>query len=141
MKPRFLRESRFQQRDSDRSAKGTLRLVQLPSKSRFWRYLGMNWGTLFGTSGASIFDVWFVVHFAFWLVVGAQLQVLGCSRMWSLIGMIGVATAWEVFERFAFRLWPDVWKRPESWQNAIVGDILLAGTIGLLVGYWLAERQ
>lgn len=99
----------------------------------------MSW--LIGKSGASLFDVWFIIHLCFWVVYGAQAQVLGWSRMNSLLVMLGVATVWELFERSAFKWWPEIWKHQESWQNAIVGDVFLAGGLGVLIGYWLAENQ
>lgn len=92
-------------------------------------------------SGVTVFDVWFIVHFAFWLVVGAQVQVVGWSRMTTCLVMLVVATSWEIFERGAFRWWPHIWKSLESWPNAIIGDVLIAGTVGVLVGFWLAEHQ
>ncbi len=99
----------------------------------------MNW--LIGTTGVSLFDSWFVIHFAFWIVVGAHAQLFGWSRMVSCLAMLVAATAWELFERGAFKWWPEIWKHQESWLNAVVGDVCIAGTLGLLLGYWLVERQ
>lgn len=92
-------------------------------------------------TGETVFDVWFVVHLCFWIFAGAQMQAMGLSLRSTCVLMFVLAAAWEVFERFAFKWWPNIWKHPESWPNYIVGDILIAGTLGVLVGYWLASKQ
>jgi hypothetical protein len=97
--------------------------------------------SLIGTTGRSFFDVWTIVHVAFWLVFGANARAMGASRWLSLLIMFVGAAVWEVAERFGEKTWPNVWLHREVWYNSWISDIFFAGVIGVLIGWWLVDNQ
>jgi hypothetical protein len=92
-------------------------------------------------SGKTVFDVWFVVHFAFWIVAGSTFAAFHVPLMYGMLMMVGLAFAWELFERYAEVNLPNIWKNTESWVNAYLSDIGIAGVLGTLFGYWLYWNQ
>ena len=87
-------------------------------------------------TGRTFFDVWSLVHFAFWFVVGSVPWSTKMSRPLALGLCLGGAYAWEVFERYAEKRWPNLWLNPESWQNAWISDPLMC-MLGVL-SVWYA---
>lgn len=92
----------------------------------------MDW--LFGITGRSALDYWTLSHAAFWFVYGSTVAASKLSRVKWLLGGLGVAVAWEVFEKFAEKKWPDVWQSPESLLNSYGSDLLCVGFAAL--AYW-----
>ncbi len=88
-------------------------------------------------TGRTVFDGATVVHAAFWLVVSAHVRLFGVGLWPALIAALLLALAWEVFERTAERKWPSLWRHPETWPNAILGDVVFATTFGVVAGYRL----
>jgi len=92
-------------------------------------------------TGQVLFDVWFVAHVAFWIVAGSSMAAFGVTLKCGLAVMVGGALAWEIFERYAEKKWPDIWKHQENWINAYVSDIGIAGAGGTWLGYCLFAMQ
>ena len=97
----------------------------------------MTW--LIGRTGYSLIDVWFLVHFCFWVFIGSCFWAKRVNVVISLSLCLGVAFWWEVFERFAEKKWPDTWLNPESWWNAWIGDLLTV-PLGVLLIWALLNR-
>lgn len=91
-------------------------------------------------TGYSFFDVWSIVHLAFWIFVGSTLWALHVNRWWALASSLIAALMWEVFEHFMVPLHPEIWKDPESWRNAWLSDPLMC-VVGVLGIWWLLERR
>lgn len=95
-------------------------------------------------TGRTFFDVWSVVHFAFWLVVGAnvetfhQLGKLGLG-LGLLLGMTH-AFFWEVIERYIEIKYPVVVKFHEAWWNRWISDPLMC-LLGMAAGFALISVQ
>lgn len=83
----------------------------------------MDW--FVGRTGYSLFDVWSIVHFCFWVVIGSGLWALKWRGGDYILGCLTVALAWEAFERYAEDRWPEFWLNPESWWNAWVSDVAM----------------
>lgn len=93
------------------------------------------------TTGYSAFDVWALVHSAFWVFVGSCLWALKIDKVKATIACLLVALAWEAFEGLvAFRLWPRLWLDPESWWNSWLSDPLTC-LIGVISIYWILENR
>lgn len=93
----------------------------------------MSW--LYGHTGYSFVDYWTLSHLAFWFVVGSTLAAIKIDRGLAMLCCLAGAFSWEVFERFAERLWPTVWLSPESLWNAFASDMLTC-VVALLVSWW-----
>lgn len=76
-----------------------------------------------------------IVHFAFWLVAGANYVLWGLESRWIMAAITVVgAVAWELIE-IGLERW--VWKiRGERWYDRWVSDMLMAAS-GATVGVWL----
>lgn len=93
-----------------------------------------------GTAGRGLLDVWSVVHFAFWFVVGADIRALaGRVSLRSMAICLMVAYAWEVAERFLLEPRGLV-THPESLLNRWISDPLMC-VVGVAAGSWLIARQ
>ena len=92
------------------------------------------------TTGYSFFDVWAIVHLAFWLFVGSTLWALHVTKFAGTVGSLIVALAWEVLEHFMAPAHPEIWKDPESWWNAWLSDPLMC-VVGVLGIWWLLEHR
>ena len=93
----------------------------------------MNW--IIGNAGYAFFDYWFIIHLSFWLVMGSSIAALKLNRsIFSILSMSG-ALAWEVFEKFAEKQWPQFWLSPESWWNSWLSDPLTV-VLGLGIAFY-----
>ena len=98
----------------------------------------MDW--LAPITGYSFFDVWSIVHLAFWIFAGSTLWAL-CVKLPVASGCsLAAAYAWELFEHVMAPLHPDVWKDPESWWNAWVSDPVMC-VVGVLGIWWLLNHR
>jgi hypothetical protein len=78
----------------------------------------------FFEAGRSFFDVWTLVHFAFWFFIGSVLWPFHVNRMVATGVCMAIALAWEFFERYAEGKWPNIWLNPEGFLNAWCTDPL-----------------
>jgi hypothetical protein len=92
-----------------------------------------------GRTGYAFFDVWSIVHFCFWLVVGSGLWSAKVNRIHALIVCLVLAYGWEVFERYAEKKWPNLWLNPESWWNSWISDPLMA-VLGLFFIWYALDN-
>jgi hypothetical protein len=92
----------------------------------------MSW--IWGHTGKSLFDYWFLAHIAFWFFVGSSLAAAKLNRAIAFAVCVGLAFWWEVFEKGAEKWWPHIWQSPESWLNSWVSD-MLATTFVLIAFY------
>jgi hypothetical protein len=90
-------------------------------------------------TGRTLFDVWAVVHLSFWVFAGSCFWAVKIPKGWALVIGLVLALAWELFERFAEKKWPNLWLNPESWVNAYVSDPMTY-IIGILGIYWALDR-
>lgn len=97
----------------------------------------MQW--LIGKTGYSLIDVWSLAHLGFWIFVGSTLWAVRVNRVFAVLCCLSVAVSWEIFERFAEKLWPKIWLSPESWWNAWASDILTC-FVGVLGMYLMLDR-
>lgn len=93
-----------------------------------------------GITGYSFFDVWAIVHLAFWVFVGSTLWAFHINKWVAFWSCLVVAYAWEVFEHFMAPLYPNIWKDPESWWNSWLSDPLMC-VIGVLGIWWLLDHR
>ena len=87
-------------------------------------------------TGKTFFDVWSLIHLAFWLSVGT---FFGLGHVRPVVGwpiIIVLAYVWEVAERLFF--WRFV-KHKEVWFNSFISDPLM--TCSALLGYSLAGQS
>ena len=98
-----------------------------------------------GEAGSSFFDVWSVVHLAFWLVVGSNVEAIAAAKQheWKnvslVVGVLVGAYAWEFVERFLFE--PAGYVRfPEIWYNRWISDPLV-GVLGAFLGALLVRGK
>jgi hypothetical protein len=92
-------------------------------------------------TGYSFFDVWSLVHLAFWVFIGSCLWGLRINKWAALASCFVVSLVWELFEHFvAFRSWPDHWLDPESWWNSFLSDPLTC-VVGVLGIWWLLDHR
>jgi len=96
-------------------------------------------------TGRVFFDVWSIVHMAFWLVLGANWEAVRTSHKWPrhLGAVLGVtlvlALAWECFEKWYAE--PHGWvAHPEIWFNRWLSDPLV-GLAGVALGILIISRQ
>jgi len=92
-------------------------------------------------TGRTVFDVWFVIHLCFWVFASSNMAAFHLPLATAIVIMAGVALSWELFERYAERRWPDIWRHPEAPVNSYLGDVVLAGGLGTWVGYFLVGAQ
>jgi len=92
-------------------------------------------GGLWGHVGKSFLDYWTLAHLSFWFVYGSTVCALKVKRPFGLLAGLSIALSWEIFERFAERLWPTVWLSPESWWNAWISDPLTCVVAFLVASY------
>ena len=91
-------------------------------------------------TGQSLIDIWTLVHLCFWIVVGSTLWAFKAPKLKSVVVCWLISLAWEVFEVFAFKLWPDKWQDPESWYNSFISDPLTS-IIGVLLIWWALDHR
>lgn len=92
------------------------------------------------TTGYAFFDVWAIVHLAFWVFVGSTLWALHANKQWALAGSLGVSFVWEIIEHFMAPAHPEVWKDMESWWNSWLSDPLMC-VVGVLGIWWLLDHR
>ena len=92
------------------------------------------------TTGYAFFDVWALVHLAFWVFVGSTLWALKTNRWAASLSCWAVSYGWEIFEHFMAPRYPEIWKDPESWYNSWVSDPLMC-VIGVLGIWWLLDHR
>jgi hypothetical protein len=94
-------------------------------------------------TGYSFFDVWSLVHLAFWIFAGSTLWALHVNRWLALSSGLIAALMWEVLEHFMAPLHPEIWKDPESWWNAWLSDPLMCvvGVLGIYMFLNLRPRS
>lgn len=90
---------------------------------------------LLGTTGYSFFEYWTLGHFACWFWVGTVTAGLKVNRTWALVVSLALAFAWEVFEMWAERAYPQYGTHPESWWNRWLSDPLMC-VLGLLLAWY-----
>lgn len=90
-------------------------------------------------TGQTFFDVWTIVHIAFWVYFGSLTWSFQIPRLYAMLGCLGIAFAWEVFERIMEPKRPDLWLTPESWLNAWVSDPLTC-VIGVLFIWYALDN-
>ena len=91
---------------------------------------------LIGERGKSVFDVWTVVHLAFWLVIGANMEALRIPHLWRWPLILVGAFAWEFFEQWLETAKPDWIRHAEGPWNRWVSDPAM-GIIGGACGMYL----
>jgi hypothetical protein len=94
-------------------------------------------------SGQTFFDVWSVVHLAFWLVVGGNLEALHQIGKLPALGLaygcgFALSFGWEILERILEL--NGLVKIPEGKLNRWVSDPLMA-LIGMALGIFLVGKQ
>jgi hypothetical protein len=82
----------------------------------------MSW--FWGHTGTSFLDVWTIFHLAFWVFFGSCIWAFKWNRRAALIGCLVGAFAWEFFEKYAEKAWPNRWLNPESLWNSYISDPL-----------------
>ena len=93
-------------------------------------------------TGRTFLDVWSVVHFAFWLIVGADIRALTSTQTARIVGFevcVVLAYAWEVFERLVLEPRGFV-AHPESLVNRWLSDPLMC-VLGVGAGMWMISKQ
>jgi hypothetical protein len=97
----------------------------------------MTW--LYGKTGVSLFDGWFIIHTAFWMVIGGNARAFQLKHNWAfavaLAGSLVFAYVWEFIETF-LQKHTDIVLHHEGWLNRYVSDPLIAMPIGFFLGYW-----
>lgn len=85
-----------------------------------------------------MFDLWSVIHFCFWAFVSSSVAATWEPPLWvHLVYTLIIGYAWEVFEHFAQRRWPEKWSnRIEPWSNSWVADPLL-NLLGASFGWFV----
>lgn len=91
-------------------------------------------------TGRTFFDGPSIIHFCFWVYAGSIMAYGKMSLGRAMWVMVAMAYAWEVFERFAEKAYPQYWQHPESWWNSYISDPLM-GVLGVLLVYWLVRHQ
>ena len=108
----------------------------------------MDW--LDGHTGTSFFDVWSIVHFSFWIVVGSvlwsseykkkqELRPPQAYRVEHFAFALGLSYIWELVERPLENSFPQYWLSPESWWNSWVSDPLMC-VVGLLFIWYIMDH-
>lgn len=97
----------------------------------------MRW--LIGKTGYSFFDVWTLVHLAFWFFAGSLVWSSKMNRLNGVVSCVVVALLWEVFERYAEKRWPTLWLNPESWWNSWLSDPLTC-VVGVLAACYALDH-
>ena len=95
----------------------------------------MNW--FIGRTGYAFFDVWSIVHVAFWIYGGSIFWSFKMNRVLAMGICLALSYMWEFFERYAEKKWPHLWLNPESWWNGYVSDPLTCVLGVLFVWYAL----
>lgn len=95
-------------------------------------------------TGKTFFDLWSLVHFAFWFVVGADIWALkAAGKVKGLLIPLAIsmilALVWEIIERFGIEAHGLV-AFPERWFNRWLSDPLMC-LLGVLVGWLLLRHQ
>ena len=98
----------------------------------------MDW--LLPITGYSFFDVWTLVHLAFWIFAGSTLWGFQVPKWLSLACSLAFAFAWEGFEHVMAPLHPAIWRDPESWWNSWLSDPLMC-VVGVLGIWWLLDHR
>lgn len=91
-------------------------------------------GWLVGQTGKSFFDGWSIVHLAFWIVIGSTIAAFHVPFLVGMLINMAFAYGWEIFERYAEKRWPNVWRHPESKINSWISDPLMC-VLGTIIGY------
>ena len=124
-------------------------------------------GRLYGHTGFSFFDVWALVHFAFWIFAGSCAWAL--IRKWNLVWgrlitllvCLGLAFGWEGLETYLAPRYHERWGdwflyeghtykaecinwfdtcHYESWWNSWISDPLTC-LVGVLLIWVLLDRK
>ena len=97
---------------------------------------------LFFITGYSFFDVWSIVHLAFWIFIGSTFWAYKekISKKVSFYSCFALSFVWEIYEHFMAPLHPEIWKDPESFWNAWVSDPLMC-VIGFLGIWFLLDKR
>ena len=94
---------------------------------------------LIGKTGYSFLDVWTIVHFAFWVFAASVLWGAKVRYGYALSASLLFAYAWECFERYAERRWPQYWLHSESWWNSWLSDPLMC-VLGFAMIWAMLDR-
>ena len=78
-------------------------------------------------TGLTFFDIWTVVHLAFWVATSSYLWSFRdkIKKLWAFVICFSFSFIWEVIERIAETYWADRWTSPESWVNSWISDPLM----------------
>ena len=81
-------------------------------------------------------DRWTLIHFAFWLVIGANIHWLSIPIWLGAVIVIGGAYAWEVIEMYMEKY--EFVSGKESSKNRWISDPLIS-VIGAVAGFlWVS---
>lgn len=105
--------------------------------------MGKQGYTFIGTRDSTL-DWWSLVHFAFFLFVASSVEAI--FRLWPgrwwvhLIWWATLSVAWEGFEAWAERKWPEKWRgKVEHWSNRWIADPVCNG-FGTILGIFVVYR-
>ena len=91
--------------------------------------------TFFGIEN-SLLDLWSLIHAGFYGFVSSSIQAAWHPALWvHIVWVLSLTLAWEIFEGFAEKKWPTMWKRKEHWSNRWIGDPIsnsLGAAFGIL---------
>lgn len=89
-------------------------------------------------TGRTFIDVNSIFHLAFWIFMGSNFWFMKVERNRAMLIGLALAYAWEIFERYAERRWPDIWTDPESALNSYVSDPLTC-VVGMLFAWYALD--
>ena len=83
----------------------------------------------------STFDFWSIVHFGFYSFIFSIIEAIWSPAWFVHLSIyIGMTIAWELFEVFGEKKWPEMWRgKEEHWSNRWIGDPISNG-LGTLFG-------
>jgi len=84
----------------------------------------------------SLFDLWSIVHFAFYLFLGASLVFITTKWRYLILVITACGVMWELFEHFIARPYING-ATNEVFMNSWVGDLVsnfIGGIIGFIIG-------
>lgn len=104
-----------------------------------------------GPTGQGFFDLWSVAQLIFWSVIASLLWAYNQRRLQGLraysdcwvsdfFACIGFSYAWEIIERPLEKIFPQIWRCPESALNSWVSDPLFCAVAILLTWFVLNRR-
>ena len=86
--------------------------------------------------GKVLLDRWSIVHFCFWLVIGANFEAMGVPMLWRWILIIAGALVWEGIELALEHYKPSAVVTHETAFNRWISDPLM-GVVGGSAGMFL----